>query len=199
MRISYKVIVLLLVILGVSSLRAQALPSLDQSGITPVSKTRVVETGQQLSFIIGNLKERTPTRRNSKTKGRVDKAIKLGSRAGNIRAIIDLSEQRMTIKVGGVVRHTWPISSGRAGYATPTGKFRPQRAYSQYYSKKYDLTPMPSAVFFNGGIAVHGTSYTSRLGRPASHGCVRLAPGNASQFLQLAKTYGRNIEIIVQR
>jgi lipoprotein-anchoring transpeptidase ErfK/SrfK len=38
---------------------------------------------------------------------------------------------------------------------------------------------------------VHGTDQVSRLGQPASHGCVRLHPNNASTFFRLVQRYGR--------
>ncbi len=122
----------------------------------------------------------------------------LGSRAGNVVAKIDLSRQEMEVYINGNLRHTWKISSGRSGYGTPRGTYRPQRIYSSYFSRKYDNAPMPSAVFFSGGYAVHGTGHISALGRRASHGCVRLHPGNARQFFNLAKTYGRNIKIQIR-
>ena len=57
---------------------------------------------------------------------------------------------------------------------------------------------MPNAVFFHQGIAVHGTEAVSRLGTPASHGCVRLAPENAAAFFDLVETYGKfNTKIVV--
>ncbi len=119
----------------------------------------------------------------------------LGGRSGDVVAKIYLARQEMEVYINGNLRHTWKISSGRSGYSTPRGTFRPQRIYSSYFSRKYDNAPMPSAVFFRGGYAVHGTGHISALGRRASHGCVRLHPNNARQFFNLAKTYGRNIKI----
>ncbi len=106
-------------------------------------------------------------------------------------ARINLSTQRMEVQIDGHTAHSWPISSGRAGYLTPTGKFGIQRMHKMWYSRKYDDAPMPHAVFFNGGIAVHGTSSVGMLGRPASHGCIRLAPKNAAQFYALINKHGR--------
>jgi lipoprotein-anchoring transpeptidase ErfK/SrfK len=69
-----------------------------------------------------------------------------------------------------------------------------------WYSRKYDLSPMPHSVFFRGGYAVHGTPHVKRLGRPASHGCVRLAPGNAATLYALVRKYGMaNSRIVVTR
>lgn len=103
---------------------------------------------------------------------------------------IDLTRQRMEVTANGNTVHTWPISSGRAGYETPRGTFRPQWAAKMWYSRKYDLAPMPHSVFINGGIAVHATSSVGLLGQPASHGCIRLSPGNAAQFYSLVHKHG---------
>ncbi len=59
------------------------------------------------------------------------------------------------------------------------------------------MAPMPHAVFFNGGIAVHATSAVGMLGRPASHGCIRLAPGNAATFFNLVARHGKGATRIV--
>ena len=105
-------------------------------------------------------------------------------------ARINLSSQRMEVSVNGNSVHSWPISSGRAGYSSPRGTWRVQWTSRIWYSKKYDNAPMPHAVFFTGGVAVHATSATGMLGRPASHGCIRLAPGNAAQFYALVQKHG---------
>lgn len=105
-------------------------------------------------------------------------------------AHIDLTTQRMTVTVEGELRHTWAVSSGRAGFPTPRGNFRAQWMSRMWYSRKYDLAPMPHSVFFHGGAAIHGTTSVGMLGRPASHGCVRLANANAAAFYGLVKKYG---------
>ena len=67
-----------------------------------------------------------------------------------------------------------------------------------WYSRKYDMSPMPHSVFFYGGFAIHGTGYIKRLGTPASHGCVRLHPANATLFYDLVRSYGMaNTQIVV--
>ena len=113
-----------------------------------------------------------------------------------VKAKIDLSKQRMNVVVNGEVVHTWKISSGRRGYTTPTGSYYPYRMHKMWYSRKYDNAPMPHAVFFRGGYAVHGTTSISRLGRPASHGCIRLHPENAKKFYDLVRAHGRNRTLV---
>lgn len=107
-----------------------------------------------------------------------------------LNADINLSTQQLTVSAGGKVLHVWPISSGRAGYETPRGTFRPQWAAKMHFSKKYDDAPMPHSVFFNGGVATHATQATGMLGRPASHGCVRLSGAAAATFYGLVHKHG---------
>ena len=102
----------------------------------------------------------------------------------------DLAAQRLTVLEGGQVRHVWPISSGRRDHATPTGTFRPAWMAKMWRSRQYDDAPMPHSVFFNGGIAFHATSAVSMLGRPASHGCIRLAPANAARLYAPVRRHG---------
>lgn len=111
--------------------------------------------------------------------------------AASVRVTIDLSDQQMTVAVGGDVRHRWPVSTGRSGYPTPTGTYHPIRMYRSYYSIKYDNAPMPWAIFFRGGYAIHGTTEVRSLGRAASHGCVRLHPDNARVLYNLVLQHGR--------
>jgi hypothetical protein len=102
----------------------------------------------------------------------------------------DLGAQRLTVVENGKSRYTWAISSGRRGFTTPTGTFRPQWAAKMWYSRQYEYAAMPNAVFFHRGTAFHGTSAVGLLGQPASHGCVRLAPGNAAALFKLVHKHG---------
>jgi lipoprotein-anchoring transpeptidase ErfK/SrfK len=108
---------------------------------------------------------------------------------------IDLSTQRMHVEGAGGARFDWPISSAREGYVTPTGTFQAERFAAVYHSKKYDNAPMPHAIFFYYGFAIHGTNQVRHLGQPASHGCVRLAPQNAAKLFNLMKGEGGTITI----
>jgi lipoprotein-anchoring transpeptidase ErfK/SrfK len=112
----------------------------------------------------------------------------------------DLKSQHLIVEEDGEARYVWPISSGRAGYATKTGTFRPQWTSRMHYSRQYDLSPMPHAVFFNKGAAFHATREVRYLGRPASHGCIRLAPGNAAHLYRLVHQHGfYRTKVIVHR
>jgi lipoprotein-anchoring transpeptidase ErfK/SrfK len=107
-----------------------------------------------------------------------------------VEARIDIATQRMVVKVDGEVRHIWKVSTGRKGFSTPRGAYKPQRMHVSYFSRKYYNSPMPYSIFFRGGYAIHGTTAINRLGGPASHGCVRLATGNARALFQLVRQAG---------
>jgi lipoprotein-anchoring transpeptidase ErfK/SrfK len=106
----------------------------------------------------------------------------------NIMIIIDKSAQKMTVTVNGEERYTWPVSTGRSGYDTPSGDFQPFRIERDHYSREWDDAPMPNSIFFSKiGHAIHGTFEARNLGRPVSHGCVRLSTQNAATQFALIK------------
>jgi lipoprotein-anchoring transpeptidase ErfK/SrfK len=118
--------------------------------------------------------------------------------AASLVARIDIASQTMTVSKYGKVVHVWKVSTARKGYFTPRGSWRPTRLHRMWRSRKYDDAPMPYSVFYSGGYAIHGTNAVRRLGRPASHGCVRLATANARHFYALVKKFGPgNTRIIV--
>ncbi|CAG1013687.1 MAG: L,D-transpeptidase [Rhizobiaceae bacterium] len=120
--------------------------------------------------------------------------------ATQIVAKISISEQKMRVIVDGRQAFEWKVSTAGKGYVTPTGSFKPTRMHEMWYSRKYDNAPMPHSVFFHGGYAVHATPHVKRLGRPASHGCVRLHPDNAQDFFELVKAFGpQNTQIVIVR
>ncbi|PTW60465.1 L,D-transpeptidase-like protein [Breoghania corrubedonensis] len=118
----------------------------------------------------------------------------------SIVAVVDLSDQQLSIYNAGVLLHQWKVSTARRGYITPVGRYRPYRIHKMWRSRKYDNAPMPYSVFFHKGWAVHGTNAIRRLGRPASHGCVRLDPKNAKMLYGLVRQYGmEDVEIVIRK
>ena len=109
----------------------------------------------------------------------------------SILVTIDKTTQRMSIAVDGATRYVWPVSTGRPGYDTPNGTFRPFRMEADHFSKEWDDAPMPHSVFFTKiGHAIHGSLDTRHLGSAASHGCVRLSPEHASTLYALVQAEG---------
>ena len=114
---------------------------------------------------------------------------------------IDRSVQRMAVTVDGAPRYNWRVSTARRGYITPPGTYHPEMLARHWFSRKYYNSPMPHSIFFYGGFyggfAIHGSYEISHLGRPASHGCVRLDPGNAAILFGLVQREGMGATTIV--
>jgi hypothetical protein len=117
----------------------------------------------------------------------------------NVIITVDKSTQEMTVQVDGATRWQWKVSTGRLSHDTPNGSFRALSMEVEHFSKKYDNAPMPHSIFFTDlGHAIHGSLAASRIGTPASHGCVRLDPKNATALFALVKQEGRaNTTIVV--
>ena len=118
----------------------------------------------------------------------------VGAAYATARIHIDLSTQTMHVDSSSG-SYSWPVSTARAGYSTPRGYFAPTGLQRMHYSRKYHMSPMPHSIFFRGGYAIHGSYATGMLGRPASHGCVRLSPGHAAMLYQMVQNEGGAISI----
>ena len=112
-----------------------------------------------------------------------------------VRITVDLSAQQMNVESSTGQSYSWPISSARSGYVTPRGVYTPTSLQTMHHSKKYHNSPMPHSIFFRGGYAIHGTYQTAALGRPASHGCIRISPANAATLYSLVRAEGATISI----
>ncbi len=125
--------------------------------------------------------------------------VMAGPVSAGVVARIDLSAQHMSVYVDGRLRHSWRVSTGRGRYRTPRGTFRPTVMRRIHYSSRYNNSPMPYSIFFHRGYAIHGTHEVSRLGRRASHGCVRLHPSAARTLYHLVRRHGPGRTRIVIR
>src|SRR5271155_315729 len=117
----------------------------------------------------------------------------------NILITIDKTTQQMSVVVDGAQRYIWPVSTGRAGYDTPSGTFKPNRMDADHLSQEWDNAPMPHTVFFDlHGHAIHGFFDVKHLGLAVSHGCVRLSPDHAATLFELVKAQGMaNTSVVI--
>jgi lipoprotein-anchoring transpeptidase ErfK/SrfK len=125
-----------------------------------------------------------------------------GESAGNGSQIlinIDKSRQEMSVFVDGIEKYTWPVSTGKRGYSTPSGTYTASSMNEIWYSKQWDNAPMPHAIFYmKDGHAIHGTLEERNLGKPASHGCVRISRANATALYALVKGTGlKNTQVVL--
>lgn len=134
-------------------------------------------------------------------------ALLLGTRAGAAPAVsgpvrhevfVRLSTQEMRVLLDGREDAVWPVSTARRGKVTPVGSWSPDFLSRAHRSSLYGGAPMPFSVFFHGNYAIHGTTELDKLGRPASAGCVRLAPENAEILFERVRADGlRSMRITI--
>ena len=123
--------------------------------------------------------------------------VSLAGAQASIVITVDKTAQRLSVAVDGAARYQWPVSTARWGYRTPNGTYRPQRLERKWFSREYDNSPMPYSIFFHNGYAIHGSYEISHLGRPASHGCIRLHPEQAAILFKLVKGNVRDTQIVI--
>ena len=160
---------------GSASLAAEALPnaSMSKSQTTdvpgqPLTKAQCDKAGMRWNDNANVCGEKSVTQALAKTPSPVASSIVIN---------IDKTKQQMTVFLDGVESYNWPVSTGKAGYSTPSGTFTAMSMNEVWYSKEWDNAPMPHAIFFmKDGHAIHGSYEVKNLGKPASHGCVRISP-----------------------
>lgn len=118
--------------------------------------------------------------------------------AATLIAKVSISAQTMTVIHRGQEKYQWKVSTAREGKVTPMGEWTAKRFKRFHRSSRYGNAPMPYSIFYNGNFAVHGTNQLSRLGSPASAGCIRLSKSNAAKLFALAKRAGlQNTQVVV--
>jgi lipoprotein-anchoring transpeptidase ErfK/SrfK len=112
---------------------------------------------------------------------------------GTVILAVSLAEQRLTIWEDGVVVGRSMVSTGVAGHETPRGVFTVLQKKRMHRSNIYSNAPMPFMQRITwSGVALHQGHVT---GRPASHGCIRLAPANAAKLFRIVQLEGALITI----
>ena len=122
-----------------------------------------------------------------------------GAKGSSILIAIDKTTQKMSVFIDGSKKYDWRVSTGRPGYSTPSGTYTATSMNEVWYSKEWDNAPMPHAIFFmTDGHAIHGSYEVKSLGKPVSHGCVRISPQNAGILYALVGKNGlKNTEVVL--
>lgn len=111
---------------------------------------------------------------------------------------VDISHQRATVYEQGQLKYEFTCSTSSSGKIMSNdvssnephdhvGVFSVIRKVRLYRSRAHDVD-MPYAVFYHDGHALHATSEIGKLGRPASHGCIRLRPHDAQTLFHFIQT-----------
>ncbi len=108
------------------------------------------------------------------------------------RLVVDLSEQRAwLLDSSGLELYSTKISTGRAGFSTPTGTYAITNKYKTWTSTLYHAS-MP--FFQRLSCGDFGFHQGEVPGYPASHGCIRVPSGNATKLFSLTEL-GDRVEI----
>jgi lipoprotein-anchoring transpeptidase ErfK/SrfK len=119
--------------------------------------------------------------------------------ANSVVAKVDVSDQTMRVYQNGKLAYEWRVSTARKGKITPRGTYTAKVLSRHHKSSLYNNAPMPHSIFFRGNYAIHGTDQISRLGRPASAGCVRLHPEHAATLFAMTRAVGlQNMKVVIQ-
>ena len=124
-------------------------------------------------------------------------AVAASDAEAKLDLFIDKSTQQISVIQNGRLLYVWPVSTGQDRFSTPSGVYTPERLERTWFSKAYYNSPMPHAIFFHHGFAIHGSYDIARLGGPASHGCVRLHPQDAALLYGMVEQEGPGNTTIV--
>jgi len=108
--------------------------------------------------------------------------------SGPVTVYVDLSRQLATVYRNGVRIGVSTVSSGKEGYATPTGVFTILQKDANHKSNVYNSAPMPYQQRLTwDGVALHAGGLP---GYPESHGCVHLPMGFAKALFAVTPMGG---------
>src|SRR6266481_8991330 len=124
-------------------------------------------------------------------------AVAASDAEAKLDLFVDKSAQQISVIQNGRLLYVWPVSTGQDRFSTPSGVYMPERLERTWFSRAYYNSPMPHAIFFHHGYAIHGSYDIARLGGPASHGCVRLHPQDAALLYGMVEQEGPGNTTIV--
>jgi lipoprotein-anchoring transpeptidase ErfK/SrfK len=141
----------------------------------------------------------TSTTESNSTAAQAESKPETKKTGSSVLITVDKTKQEMTVFIDGVKKYDWPVSTGRPGYSTPSGTYTATSMNEIWYSKQWDNSPMPHSIFFmKDGHAIHGSYEVKTLGKPVSHGCVRISPQNAATLYALVEKNGmENTQVVL--
>jgi hypothetical protein len=97
-----------------------------------------------------------------------------------VKIVVSLNSQRLSVYDGMRKVAETPVSTGQSGHPTPTGIFNIIQKNKVHFSNLYNDAPMPFMQRITwSGVALHAGHLP---GYRASHGCIRMPHGFASQL-----------------
>jgi len=126
-----------------------------------------------------------------------------------VHLVIKLSDRRVYVYERDQVKTSFPVAIGRAGWETPTGNYHVlQMLRNPAWQHPFTGEVMPPGAdnplgsrwigFWTDGtnfIGFHGTPNAESVGRPASHGCIRMYDQDVVKLFERVKI-GTPVQVI---
>jgi lipoprotein-anchoring transpeptidase ErfK/SrfK len=158
-------------------------PSLAANAGTPTTSTAATSTTTVAPTTTTTTTQPTTTTRPPVTTTKPKPTVPADETAAEVPcsittgACVSLSQHKAwLLNAGQIVYGPVHAEGGRTGWSTPVGTFAVEYKAEHYVSKEFNA-PMPFAVFFLPGIALHEGSAST-----PSHGCVHLSASAAQTF-----------------
>ena len=132
----------------------------------------------------------------------------------DLRIEVNIPAGRLDLYQYGTLTKSYPVSVGYAPYHTPVGKFEMHRVIwnpwwhppeSEWAAKRTKTAPGPSnpmgraKLHLTELIYIHGTIARSKLGRPASHGCIRMANESVLELARIVAEHTAALDTVTIR
>jgi len=137
------------------------------------------------------LKREKYTNSTNKKKSRSNKRKSYNRNRNMLYIYVDISQQSMRVYQGNRRIYHWRVSTGRRGFGTPRGNFRPKFIRKRYRSDVCHGQFMMNAIVLNNKLAIYGSNSTWKLGQNVSYGCVRISKDNSKKLYKLVQSYGK--------
>jgi lipoprotein-anchoring transpeptidase ErfK/SrfK len=153
------------------------------------------QEGVRVVTSVGGITKRCPPRPPTPT------PVPTPKPAGEKWLEINLSSQYLIVWQGNTRIAETYVSTGKAGFETPTGtyyiltKYQVQDMAGCEGGECWYVPAVPWVMYFtNFGHALHGAYWHNDFGRPRSHGCVNL-PVSFAEWLYWWTPYGTRVVI----
>lgn len=95
--------------------------------------------------------------------------------------LVSKGDQKVFHFADGKLADVFTCSTALPQYDLKEGRYGVYLREKKHWSREWEVW-MPHSLFFHRGYALHATTMVRQLGRPASHGCVRLRPKDAEKL-----------------
>ncbi|MEK7672704.1 MAG: L,D-transpeptidase [Patescibacteria group bacterium] len=161
---------------------------------TPVVKDIqwIDSAGVSIDVIVGNINEKASDIRQKMSFSNFSGPVSQIDLNAEKSFHIDLSEQKLTVKLGDNVVREFKVSTGARATPTPTGEYEiMMKQYVRVGNAKPHYTMPRFMMFKAGGYGFHAlpslandggvfwNEAVSHIGTAVSHGCIRLLPADA--------------------